>query len=101
MVFKLKSQNVNTQSKLQSILSDIIRPLIDQLRRQTTMLQVNIILLFAGHLQVSLNCNLETWNNEILHTMEIVRVLDYENDLQNFKSRYYLAIFSQFFNAIL
>lgn len=38
MVFKLKSQNVNTQSKLQSILSDIIRPLIDQLRRQTTML---------------------------------------------------------------
>lgn len=32
MVFKLKSQNVNTQSKLQSILSDIIRPLIDQLK---------------------------------------------------------------------
>lgn len=38
MVFKLKSQKVNTQRKLQSILSDIIRPLIDQQRRQTTML---------------------------------------------------------------
>lgn len=28
--------------------------------------------------------------------MEIVRVLDYKNDLQNFKSRYYLAILVNF-----